>query len=109
MNQRFAARSEPCLEGSLSGDLHDFLRNKVGLRPTRQRIAIARLLLRDANRRVIAEILHDEARGGRHRVARSAVGNALRQFERAGFLSRVSIGRSKQSRFVIANAAVGLT
>ena len=41
MNKRFVASTELCQDGSLPGDLHDFLRSKVGLRPTRQRIAIA--------------------------------------------------------------------
>jgi Fur family iron response transcriptional regulator len=94
-------------DASLPGDLRDFLR-KAGLCSTRQRIAIARLLLREANRRVTAEILYDEAREARCPVSRSAVCNALRQFEHAGLLNRISIDRSKQSWFVIANAAVGL-
>jgi Fur family iron response transcriptional regulator len=91
------------------GDLHDFLRNKVGLRSTRQRIALARLLLRGANRRVIAEILYNEAREARCPVSRAAVCSTLRQFEQAGLLRRIAIDRSKQSWFVIANAAVGLS
>jgi Fe2+ or Zn2+ uptake regulation protein len=106
MNKRFAPSSFR-RDTSLPGDPRDFLR-KVGLCSTRQRIAVARLLLRDANRRVTAEILYDEARAERCPVSRSAVCNALRQFEQAGLLSRISIDRSKQAWFVIANAAVGL-
>lgn len=78
-----------------SDDPKDFLR-KVGLCSTRQRIAVARLLLRDANRRVTADILYTEARDARCPVSRSAVCNALRQFEQAGLLSRISIDRSRQ-------------
>ncbi len=37
------------------------------------------------------------------------VGNALRQFEQAGLLSRITTDQSKQSWFVIANAAIGLS
>jgi Fe2+ or Zn2+ uptake regulation protein len=81
MNGRFVESTELCQDGSLSGGLHDLLRNKVGLRPTRQRIAIAGLLLRDPNRRVTAEILYDEAHEARCPVSRSAVCSALRQFE----------------------------
>ena len=80
-----------------------FLR-KAGLCSTRQRIAVARLLLEDANRRVTAEILYDEAREARCPVSRAAVCNALRQFEQAGLLSRISIDRSKKSWFAIVNA-----
>jgi Fur family iron response transcriptional regulator len=105
MNKRFTA-SRFRRDASLPGDLQGFLR-KAGLCSTRQRVAVARLLLRDANRRVNAEILYDEAREARCPVS-SAVCNALRQFEQAGLLRRIEIDRSKQSWFVIANAAVGL-
>jgi len=106
MNKRFNA-SKVCRDASLPDDLRSFLR-KAGLRSTRQRVAVARLLLRDANRRVNAEILYDEAREASCLVSRSAVCNALRQFEQAGLLNRIVIDRSKQSWFVIAKAAVGL-
>jgi Fur family iron response transcriptional regulator len=106
MNKRFAA-SGFRREASLRGDPRDLLR-KVGLCSTRQRIAVARLLLRNANRRVTAEILYDEAREARCPVSRSAVCNALRQFEQAGLLRRIATDRSKQAWFVIANAAVDL-
>jgi Fur family transcriptional regulator, iron response regulator len=106
MNKRLAASSVR-REASLPGDPKDLLR-KVGLCSTRQRIAVARLLLRDANRHVTAEILYEEAREARCPVSRSAVCNALRQFEQAGLLRRIATDRSKQAWFVIANAAVGL-
>jgi Fur family iron response transcriptional regulator len=80
----------------LADDLRGYLR-QVGLCSTRQRIVLARLLLRDANRRVTAEILYDEARKARCPVSRSAVCNTLRQFAQAGLLSRITIDRSKQS------------
>ena len=66
MNKRLAASSFR-REASLPGDPKDLLR-KVGLCSTRQRIAVARLLLRDADRRVTAGILYDEA--GKARGAR---------------------------------------
>jgi Fe2+ or Zn2+ uptake regulation protein len=59
--------------------------------------------------RIDAENLYDEAREALCPVSRSAVCNALRQFEQAGLLRRIEIDRSKQSWFVIANAAVGLS
>jgi Fe2+ or Zn2+ uptake regulation protein len=107
MNKRSTA-SRFCRDASLPDDLQGFL-HKAGLCSTRQRVAVARLLLRDANRRVNAEILYDEAREALCPVSRSAVCNALRQFEQAGLLRRIEIDRSKQSWFVIANAAVGLS
>jgi Fe2+ or Zn2+ uptake regulation protein len=107
MNERFAA-SRFRRDASSPDDFRGFLR-KAGLCSTRQRVAVARLLLRDANRRVNAKILYDEAREARCPVSRSAVCNALRQFEQAGLLRRIAINRSKKSWFVVANAVVGLS
>jgi Fur family iron response transcriptional regulator len=101
MNKHFVANRFR-QDASLPADPKDFLR-KAGLCLTRQRIAVARLLLKDANRRVTAEILYDEAREGCCPVC-----NTLRQFEQAGLLTRITLDRSKQSWFVIADAAVGL-
>jgi Fe2+ or Zn2+ uptake regulation protein len=100
MNKRFAA-SGFRRDASLPGDPKDFLR-KVGLCSTKQRTALVRLLLRDTDRRVTAEILYDEAREAQCPVSRAAVCSALRQFEQAGLLRRVTINQSKKSWFVIA-------
>jgi Fur family iron response transcriptional regulator len=78
--------------------LHD-----VGLRSTRQRIALASLLPRTANRRVTAEILYDEVLETRCPVSRATVCSTLRHFERAGLLRRITVDRSKRAWFVIAN------
>ena len=69
----------------------------------------SQLLLRDANRRVTAEILYDEAREAGCPVSRAAVCSALHQFEQAGLLRRVMSNQSKKSWFVVANATVGLS
>jgi len=50
----------PRRDTPLPGDVQTLLHN-VGLRSTRQRIALASLLLRTANRRFTTEILYDEA------------------------------------------------
>jgi Fe2+ or Zn2+ uptake regulation protein len=108
MNKHFAASSGLRRDPSLPGDLQSFLR-KVGLCSTKQRIALARLLLSGENRRVTAEILYDEARKARCPVSRSAVCSALRQFEQAGLLRRIAVDQSKKVWFVVANAAVDLS
>jgi Fur family iron response transcriptional regulator len=107
MNKRFAV-SRFHRDALWPGGLPDFL-HSVGLCSTRQRITVARLLLRDANRRVTAEILYDEAREAGCPVSRAAVCRALRQFEQAGLLRRVTSNQSKKSWFVVANATVGLS
>ena len=52
----------------------------AGLRPTRQRMALARLLFAGSDRHVTAEALHDEAEGAGVRVSLATVYNTLHQF-----------------------------
>ena len=68
----------------------------VGLRPTRQRLALARLLLENGDRHITAEQLHGEAVGADIRVSLATVYNALHQFTNAGLLREVVVepGRS---------------
>ena len=69
----------------------------VGLRPTRQRLALAKLLFDGAgDRHVSAEMLHGEALKNRMRVSLATVYNTLHQFTKAGLLREVVVdsGRS---------------
>jgi Fur family iron response transcriptional regulator len=68
----------------------------VGLRPTRQRLALARLLFGQGNRHVTAEHLHAEAVAEQVRVSLATVYNTLHQFTEAGLLNEVVVepGRS---------------
>ena len=68
----------------------------AGLRPTRQRVALARVLFGDSHRHVTAESLHAEARAARSPVSLATVYNALNQFRDAGLLREVVVapGRS---------------
>jgi len=68
----------------------------VGLRPTRQRLALARLLFDGNDRHVTAEVLHAEAQAAKVRVSLATVYNALHQFTSAGLLREVVVnpGRS---------------
>jgi Fur family iron response transcriptional regulator len=69
---------------------------RVGLRPTRQRLALARLLFEKGNRHVTAEQLHGEAVAAEVAVSLATVYNCLHQFTTAGLLSEVVVepGRS---------------
>ena len=69
---------------------------KVKLRPTRQRLALARLLYDGDDRHVTAEMLHDEAMRSKIRVSLATVYNTLHQFRDAGLLRKVVVqpGRS---------------
>ena len=69
---------------------------QAGLRPTRQRLALARLLFDKADRHVTAEQLHGEATDAEVRVSLATVYNTLHQFTDAGLLREVVVeaGRS---------------
>lgn len=66
------------------------------LRPTRQRLALARLLFEPGNRHVTAEQLHGEAMAAAIPLSLATVYNALHQFIAAGLLREVVVnpGRS---------------
>jgi len=68
----------------------------AGLRPTRQRLALARLLFEHGNRHVTAETLHNEAQGEMIPVSLATIYNTLHQFTSAGLLREVVVdsGRS---------------
>ena len=68
----------------------------AGLRPTRQRVALARLLFDGGDRHVTAEQLHGEALTAAIRVALATVYNTLHQFTAAGLMREVVVepGRS---------------
>lgn len=63
----------------------------VGLRPTRQRLALARILFSAGNRHVTAEDLFHEARQAGVRVSLATVYNTLHQFTAAGLLREVPV------------------
>jgi len=63
----------------------------VGLRPTRQRLALAKLLFDTDDRHVTAEMLHGEALRSRVRVSLATVYNTLHQFTDAGLLREIVV------------------
>ncbi len=67
----------------------------VGLRPTRQRVALAGLLFGAGDRHVTAEMLHEEAERLSFRISLATVYNTLNQFTEAGLLREVAVEGSK--------------
>jgi Fur family iron response transcriptional regulator len=66
------------------------------LRPTRQRLALAELLVGDGrNRHVTAEGLHEAALEGDAPVSLATVYNTLRAFCRAGLMHEVTVGGTR--------------
>jgi Fur family transcriptional regulator, iron response regulator len=81
----------------VSGTTHvaDWLK-AGGLRPTRQRMSLARLLVGDGqNRHVTAESLYALSAGTGERVSLATVYNTLRAFCEAGLLNEVVVDGSK--------------
>ena len=68
---------------------------KAGLRPTRQRIALAGLLFAKGDRHLSAEELHDEAIAAGVPVSLATVYNTLHQFTGAGMLRILSVEGSR--------------
>jgi Fur family iron response transcriptional regulator len=68
---------------------------KTGLRPTRQRIALAELLFGNGDRHFTAETIHAEAVQRGIAVSLATVYNTLHQFVKAGLLREVAIEGSK--------------
>jgi Fur family transcriptional regulator, iron response regulator len=69
---------------------------RSGLRPTRQRVALASLLIGDgADRHVTAEGLYGAALAEGERVSLATVYNTLRAFCRAGLLNEITVDATR--------------
>ena len=67
----------------------------AGLRPTSQRLYLARLLFEQGDRHVTAEQLHSEAQAARIAVSLATVYNTLHQFTQAGLLRQLAVDGTK--------------
>ena len=67
----------------------------AGLRPTRQRLALAALVFSQGERHIAAEALHDEASAAGVRVSLATVYNTLRRFTDCGLLREVLVAPGK--------------
>lgn len=67
----------------------------VGLRPTRQRMALAKILFEGGDRHVTAETLHGEALDQQVRVSLATVYNTLHQFTEAGLLREIVVDSAR--------------
>jgi Fur family transcriptional regulator, iron response regulator len=90
---RLAAAS-PELTGCPWHDVKAKLR-EVGLRPTRQRMALGWILFGKGDRHVTAEMLYDEATHAKVPVSLATVYNTLHQFTEVGLLRQVAVDGSK--------------
>ena len=67
----------------------------AGLRPTRQRVALASLLFARGHRHLTAEALHDEVDKAGIDVSLATVYNTLHQFTEAGMLRHVTVDAAR--------------
>ncbi len=87
-------RPPAALTGCPWHDVKTMLRS-VGLRPTRQRMALGWLLFGKGDRHLTAEMLYEEATRARVPVSLATVYNTLHQFTEAGLLRQVAVDGSK--------------
>ncbi len=81
--------------GSSLGDRMAAQLRHAGLRPTRQRVDLGRILFARGHRHISAEDLHAEAEEVGVRVSLATVYNTLHQFTEAGLLREVAIDGSR--------------
>jgi Fur family iron response transcriptional regulator len=67
----------------------------AGLRPTRQRLALAHILFEGGDRHLTAEMLHAEVLGANVRVSLATVYNTLHQFTSCGMLREIVVDASR--------------
>ena len=84
----------PLLTGCPWHDVNEMLQS-VGLRPTRQRMALGWLLFGKGERHLTAEMLYEEATLAKVPVSLATVYNTLNQLTEAGLLRQVSVDGTK--------------
>ncbi len=90
----FAANRQALLTGCPWHDVNEML-TSVGLRPTRQRMALGWLLFSKGGRHLTAEMLYEEATKAKVPVSLATVYNTLNQLTDAGLLRQVSVDGTK--------------
>jgi Fur family iron response transcriptional regulator len=93
-----APESMPAERSPLTGcpwhDVKAMLR-QVGLRPTRQRMALGWILFGKGDRHLTAEMLYEEATRAKVPVSLATIYNTLHQFTEVGLLRQVPVDGSK--------------
>ena len=87
-------RTAPSLTGCPWHDVKAMLR-EVGLRPTRQRMALGWILFGKGDRHLTAEALYEEASRAKVPVSLATIYNTLHQFTEVGLLRQVPVDGSK--------------
>ena len=88
------ASDRSALTGCPWHDVKAMLR-QVGLRPTRQRMALGWILFGKGDRHLTAEMLYEEASRAKVPVSLATIYNTLHQFTEVGLLRQVAVDGSK--------------
>ena len=88
------AGQRSALTGCPWHDVKSMLRD-VGLRPTRQRMALGWILFAKGDRHITAEMLYEEANRAKVPVSLATVYNTLHQFTEVGLLRQIAVDGSK--------------
>ncbi len=96
-NKMSENETEFCLAESACGTCHSSCKTlrEAGLRPTRQRVALADILFGRGDRHISAELLFEEAAEANVPVSLATIYNTLHQFTDAGLLKAIAIDSSK--------------
>ena len=65
--------------------------NSVGLRPTSQRMILAKILFDGSNKHITAEMLHQEALKSQKKVSLATIYNTLHLFTKLGLLREIIV------------------
>ena len=79
-------------------DVKSMLRS-VGLRPTRQRMALGWILFGRGDRHLTAEMLYEEATRAKVPVSLATIYNTLHQFTEVGLLRQIAVDGSNKAYF----------
>ncbi len=89
-----AAPDRSALTGCPWHDVKAMLR-RVGLRPTRQRMALGWILFGKGDRHLTAEMLYEEATRAKVPVSLATIYNTLHQFTEVGLLRQIALDGAK--------------
>ena len=87
--------NEPSVNQQRDAEEIQLLLRHAGLRPTRQRLALASMLFAAGDRHITAEALYDEARGAGIGISLATVYNTLHQFTEAGLLRSIAVDTAR--------------
>ena len=68
---------------------------KSGIRPTKQRRILARILFEKGNRHISAENLYDEVKKEDRKISMATIYNTLKQFSSFGLLKEIVVDQNK--------------